>query len=225
MAEDTLAPTDQAWSSYVIEGSDTLVITDAAVAVGSRTGLDALSLTETVAIVLVRVVTGSDTLSLLEAIIPYLPGSVEWEYHPFTGDIAIPATLTIPATGVTAFTLSYPTTSPTDILELRMPRFGDRDRLAANRINRETRGGTLVVFADAIWPTIQSLVVQFEGLSAVESQALLIFLEAHLGEEIGLYDWDHRYWPGVILNPDPVVCDGRRGYSAGFEFEGELASV
>jgi hypothetical protein len=88
---------------------------------------------------------------------------------------------------------------------------------------RETRGGTLVVFADPIWPKIQSLVLNFSDLRSDQAQRLLAFLDAHLGEEVGVYDWEHRYWTGVIMTPaDPVVQDGRDSFSASFEFEGEL---
>ena len=92
-----------------------------------------------------------------------------------------------------------------------------------NRISRETRGGTLVVFADPIWPKIQTLSLTFSGLTLTEADALLAFCDAHLGQEIGLLDWEHRYWKGVIMTPeDPIVQDTRDTYSASFEFEGEL---
>jgi hypothetical protein len=43
--------------------------------------------------------------------------------------------------------------------------------------------------------------------------------------EVGLLDHEHRYWRGVIVNfEEPLVHDGKQGYSAGFEFEGELVS-
>ena len=51
---------------------------------------------------------------------------------------------------------------------------------------------------------------------------LLTFYETYLGDEIGLLDWEHRYWKGVITQPDAVIQDGRDSYSASFEFEGEL---
>jgi hypothetical protein len=110
-----------------------------------------------------------------------------------------------------------------DSVTLRNPELGNKDRLKFNRINRETRGGTLIVFADPMWPKVESLVLRFAGLKKAQADALLTFMQNHLGEEVGLLDWEQRYWRGVIVNPnDPVVEDSRGSYSASFEFEGEL---
>ena len=92
-----------------------------------------------------------------------------------------------------------------------------------NRISRETRGGTLIVYADPIWPKIQTLALTFSGLRSTEVQELLQFLDDHLGQQIGLLDWEHRHWIGVVMTPDdPVVQDDKDSFSASFEFEGEL---
>jgi len=108
---------------------------------------------------------------------------------------------------------------------LRAPNLGNRDRFQMNRISRETRGGTLVVFADSMWPKIQTLVLDFSGLTWAEVSGLNTFMDDHLGQEIGMIDWEHRFWSGVITKlDDPIVQDGRGcKYSVGFEFEGELA--
>jgi len=152
-------------------------------------------------------------------------------YHPFVGAgepgaLAAPSsTLEGPRAGVTvSFQLVYPASGPvTDSVTLRSPNFGNKDRLGFNRVLRETRGGTLVVFADPVWPKIQTLVLNFSGLRHDQAEQLLAFLDAHLGEEVGVYDWEHRYWTGVITTPnEPVVQDGRDRFSASFEFEGEL---
>jgi len=120
--------------------------------------------------------------------------------------------------------LLYPATGiATDSITLPAPDFGNRDRLSFNRVLRETRGGTLIVYADPIWPKIQTLVLSFSGLTGAEAQALLEFFDNHLGQEIGLLDWEHRYWVGVVTTPDePIVQDGKDSFSASFEFEGQL---
>jgi hypothetical protein len=152
-------------------------------------------------------------------------------YHPFVGAGALgvstppPPALEGPRPGVTvSFQLVYPASGPvTDSVTLRSPNFGNKDRLSFNRVLRETRGGTLIVFADQMWPKVQALVLNFSGLRSDQAQQLLAFLDAHLGEEVGVYDWEHRYWTGVITTPtDPVVQDGKDRFSASFEFEGEL---
>jgi len=152
-------------------------------------------------------------------------------YHPFvgTGDVGVlaapPLALEGPRPGVTvSFQLVYPASGPAiDSVTLRAPNLGNKDRLGFNRVLRETRGGTLIVFADPAWPKVQTLVLNFSGLSGEQARQLLAFLDAHLGEEVGVYDWEHRYWTGVITTPtEPVVQDGRDRFSASFEFEGEL---
>ena len=125
------------------------------------------------------------------------------------------------------FRLFSPATGTvTDSVTLRAPNLGNKDRLSFNRIVRETRGGTLIVFADPIWPKLETLVLSFSGLTPLRAQQLLAFLETHLGEEIGLLDWEGRCWKGVVMTPtNPVVQDARDSYSASLEFEGELAPV
>jgi hypothetical protein len=154
-----------------------------------------------------------------------------YEYHPFIGEglstevTPPPATLIPPVAGVdVSFQLRVPATGTLyDSIELRSPNLGNKDRLSFNRIVRETRGGTLMVYADPMWPKIQTLVLSFSGLTGTQKDALLSFLDTYLGQEIGLLDWEHRYWKGVIVKPDmPVVQDDRNSYTASFEFEGEL---
>lgn len=171
-------------------------------------------------------------LSLQQSATYYLVSAgVLQRYHPFVGAGAPgaptppPLELEGPRSGVTVtFQLVYPATGTvTDSVTLRAPNFGNKDRLGFNRVLRETRGGTLIVFADPMWPKIQTLVLNFSGLRSNQAQQLLTFLDAHLGEEVGVYDWEYRYWTGVITTPtDPVVQDGKDRFSASFEFEGEL---
>ena len=67
----------------------------------------------------------------------------------------------------------YPATgTATDTLVLRAPEFGNKDRLQFNRISRETRGGTLIVYADPMWPKTQTLVLTFSALKPAQAEAL-----------------------------------------------------
>jgi phage-related protein len=109
----------------------------------------------------------------------------------------------------------------TDTLDMRAPDLGNRDRLAFNRINRETRGGTLIVYADPMWPKLQTLALTFSGLKKEIAHDLLTFISAHLGEEIKLLDWEGRQWTGVIMTPnEPITEDSKNRFTATFEFEG-----
>ncbi len=156
----------------------------------------------------------------------------ECTYSPFIGGNDDPSAPTPPSatlgcvlSGQDVFRLVYPPTGAVaESIVLRNPTFGNLDRLAFDRINRETRGGTLVIFADPIWPKIQTLVLTFSGLKRGEAHNLVEFMDTYLGQEIGMIDWEHRFWKGVIVNPEnPIVEDFRGSYTASFEFEGALS--
>lgn len=155
-----------------------------------------------------------------------------YQYTPFVGegnDSQAPTppvpSFPGPMTGILApFQLVYPAEGPVQAsVTLRSPEFGNKERLSFNRINRETRGGTLIIYADPIWPKTQTLVMTFTALLRQQAQDLLSFLGDFLGQEVGLIDHEHRYWRGVITNPDEaVVQDGPNRFTANLEFEGEL---
>lgn len=152
---------------------------------------------------------------------------VKKSYTPFvgagTGEFTPPPT-TAPTLTTGTLTLTYPYVSPTSTLVLRNPEFSDRDVLNFNRINRKTRGGTLVVFADPNWPKTQTLSVQVDNLSHTQRDDLVTFLATSLGKEIGLLDWEGRQWRGLIVTPNLLITHVKRGdRSIEFDFQGALA--
>ena len=128
------------------------------------------------------------------------------------------------------FLLLYPAMGEsTDIVELRAPNLDNRERQAFTRINRETRGGTLTVFSDPVWPSMNTLVLTFSGLTKTEVEETQDFMIAHIGLEVGLIDWEGRMWMGLITTPgEQAVQDGKSGpcgggrFTISFEFEGVL---
>lgn len=155
------------------------------------------------------------------------------QYTPFVGTTTDPNAPTPPSLSLDGpnpdvlapFQLLYPPTGTvTDSVSIRAPNLGNRDRLTFDRIQRETRGGTLIIYADPQWPKIQTLVLTFSVLKRTEALELLRFMKDHLGVKIGLIDWEQRYWEGVIVTPEePIVADHHDSYSASFSFEGELS--
>lgn len=122
--------------------------------------------------------------------------------------------------GAHGVTLFYPWNAPTTTIYLRGPDLGNRDRLEFQRIKRETRGGTLIVWADPMWPKNERLVLGFSGLQEAEGQNLLDFIYLTLGKEIGLTDWEGNTWKVVTMTPsDPLVRNGRCNLSINLEFE------
>ena len=89
----------------------------------------------------------------------------------------------------------------TDEVILRKPNFGNRDRLSFSRVNHESRGGTLIIFADPTWPKIETLVFSLSGLKKTKADEFQTFMKTHLGVEIRLVDQEDRLWQGVITEP------------------------
>jgi len=172
----------------------------------------------------------ADVLGLNQSVTYYIGGRgcTEKLYSPFVGSSTDPSytppSLTVPTLTKGVLTLTYPYVSPTTTLVLRNPELGDKDRLNFNRINRLTRGGTLIVFADPKWPKTQTLVVQVDSLKPAQAADLIQFLRDSLGQEIGLLDWESRQWRGIITTPDAQITHvGRGDRSVAFEFQGVLA--
>jgi hypothetical protein len=230
LAEDTLSITDAAVISTELSASDTLILSQSVTVHQGVELVDELELSdEASANVVYSSLLGSDTIPLSDAVAYILEGDELCDYTLFVGgssdpDAPTPPPTSYPAAGGTpGFRLQYPASGlVTDELLLRSPNLGDKDRLSFSRINRETRGGTLIVYADPVWPKVETLALSFSGLSDTEAQDLLTFMEAHLGEDIKLIDWEDRAWTGVISEPqDPIVQDGRGcQFTASFEFQG-----
>ena len=70
--------------------------------------------------------------------------------------------------------------------DLAVAGVGNKDRLQFNRISRETRGGTLIVYADPIWPKVQTQVLTFTALTRVQAARTAGFPGGSLGRRGGL---------------------------------------
>lgn len=119
--------------------------------------------------------------------------------------------------------LTYPYYNPTLTLELRNPQFDDVEQFEARRVNRKTRGSTLKVFRDNLWPTSERLIYGFDNLCETDRTELLSFMQTSIGKEIGLLDYESRQWKGIITTPTATVeREDRPGWDATIEFEGVL---
>lgn len=164
----------------------------------------------------------------------YLEGQcTDKQYTPFIGENTIPSAPTppddeLPIVQVDAttarFVLTYPALAAEEnSVELRAPELDNIDRLAFNRISRETRGGKLTVFADPTWPKVQTIVATFIGLTKTEVSDLSDFLVTYVGKSIKMQDWEGREWIGVATLPnEAAIQDSKRGWTTSFEFEGVL---
>jgi hypothetical protein len=106
----------------------------------------------------------------------------------------------------------------------RSMNLGDISRFAADRILRESRGGSLRVFADPIWPRVQTLLFTVSGVKRGDAQQFLTFVENNLGRLILLTTHEGFQWEGFITNPDEAVIeDSDNQFTISVEFEGELS--
>jgi hypothetical protein len=231
-ATDALALGDASQIVLPTGERDHLVLGDMALVTVGKPTTDKLSIGDKASVRVIRALHATDNIVVEQSFVYVLPYTlVKRDYHPFVGSGTAgdpappPTTLTGPNPSAPGeFTLFYPATgTATDTLVLRAPEFGNKDRLQFNRISRETRGGTLIVYADPMWPKTQTLVLTFSALKPAQAEALMEFMENHLGLEIGLWDWEGRQWTGIITNPnDPVVQDSKYSYTGSLEFEGQL---
>jgi hypothetical protein len=223
----TLALSDSAYRIHVV--TDTLELVDSATAGRGYLLEDELELDHEVDRQIEYGRSLTDTMVLGQAVAYEIERSdTLCTYTPFVGtngdgDATTPPSTTEPTLGSAILTLTYPYVTPTSTLVLRNPEFGNQTTLNYSRIFGETRGGTLIVFSDPIWPKIKTLSMQINALSEAQVQDLLDFFGDSLGQEIGLLDWENRQWRGIILTPDAEVTDnGECNKTVSIQFEGEL---
>lgn len=229
---DNLILTDDPFPGHIIQRNDVVILSDT-VADDVRLPLtDNLTLSDNITTVQYHAPDDvQDTLDLDCAVAyVYTPAQqdscLQTAYAPTIGTEAFPESYMDPVStpAINGVQLQFPAFgTTTNEMVLRAPNLGNRDRLAFNRVNTLTRGGTLRIFADPIWTKIQTLVLQFSGLKREEAEGLLDFIYATLGQQIRIIDWESRLWIGVITRPDDAIIEDTRGrYTASFEFEGEV---
>jgi hypothetical protein len=150
-------------------------------------------------------------------------------YSPFSGDntsdtLSMPTVMTTPQYGgANRFSLYYPPRGGrVSEVVLRAPEWGDIHSNKHSRINRETRGGELIVFNDPEWPTVKRLRITITGLTTSDIDDLQDFMSTYLGQVIGLTDWEGHEWEGIIEKPnDAMTHDGKDKWTIHLTFEGE----
>jgi len=155
------------------------------------------------------------------------PCRVTESFSPFSGGGENPMAQSSPArirrTDVSFFYPAADINTATDIVTLRTPNFGDRDKFGFDRVNRETRGGSLSVFRDPQWPSQRTLHMDFSSICDAEVSDVLAFLETTLGQEVGFLDWEDLTWKGIIINPDAGIVRHRTdGNDLAIEMDSEL---
>lgn len=123
-------------------------------------------------------------------------------------------------------------------IELPTPEFGNKITYAQSRVQRQTRGGDMVIYYDnrsgasclgewgTKWPTTEILEFDFSYLDDENSQLLLAFMLSTIGRRITLVDYVGMTWLGFIINPETEIMQaGRFNFKANtIRFQGELQS-
>jgi hypothetical protein len=105
---------------------------------------------------------------------------------------------------------------------LRKPEFDDSYSYDFTRINRQSRGGDLLIARDPIWPSTKSLSLRFTYLKQSEIDLLLDFMKLTLGKRCRYLNYDNVEWEGFITNPQAVTQQiGRSNHTITIEFQGE----
>ena len=127
---------------------------------------------------------------------------------------------------VAGISLGFPYFNPTTALTLRNPQFNDKLVKKYSRIQRNTRGNTLIVYRDTSWPQANIINYSFIGLSKDEANDALDFYKLSAGKYIRLLTYESLLYKGIILNPNnPVSKESANNcsYTLKFDFQGELA--
>jgi hypothetical protein len=162
-----------------------------------------------------------------QAMTYYFAGSCEEkQYNKFEG--------TGDATGVADSPLTFDAQFALESIEgtketlyLRSPETDDKHRIGYSRVNREGRGGELMVYQDPAWPQVHTLLFTITALSdggCLPDKIGLLqdFFQDHLGQEVFLHDWEGITWRGVVTTPNEVATEDRDGWwTIAFEFIGE----
>jgi len=120
-------------------------------------------------------------------------------------------------------TLTFPYTSPSLTLDLRVPEFNNDDSIKTEVVIRRTIGNQLLSGRINSWPKIEVLKFAFAALTQAQRDAFLTFANTSLGLEIGLLDQENRQWRGVIISSSVEAVQRSRtcDFLISFEFRGK----
>jgi hypothetical protein len=218
--QSTINFTQRAIFPIPLTASNTIIFTHSADGVPGKSGTHVIEFTQTVIANHWRSLTASNTVNFQHGFsaVQFRDGipviglggcDATKTYSPYAGGDTPVIRPVAPAldrhSDVIFFTPTGPICTATSSITLRTPNFGDRDRNQYNRVNRESRGGSLTIFRDPKWPKIRTLVMDFSGLKDTEVDGILTFLEDTLGQQIGFRDWNGRVWTGIITTPDAAI--------------------
>lgn len=118
---------------------------------------------------------------------------------------------TMPLTLVSRETvlLEYPYASPTTTLELKVPQLNDIKLVDFSRIQRRSRGNTLITARKSYWPKSNTFNIAFNFLTASERDDVIAFVKLTLGKEVKYTDHESQEHKVILINPaNPLTQEG-----------------
>ena len=180
------------------DAAEILVFRDSVTVYRGHDTSDALVFVETVALAFTRQRGASDVLAYTEYPVLYNPTRI----------VGGPITHTQVVTLVT----------PAGSITLPVPDFGDTDDISHYRIQRQSRGGTTIIFRAPLWPTSEDLNFTFSYLSESQVALLRSLVSRSVGRLCLYYDQEGTTWSIVVTTPELVVTQaGRHNYQATFK--------
>lgn len=107
--------------------------------------------------------------------------------------------------------LEYPYAAPTLTLELRTPEFNDIGLLEFSRVQKRSRGNTLILYRDPIWPKSKTFNFSIRALTQVSRDEIIAFCRASIGQWVKFTDWRSQEHKVIILNPSNSITQEGRG--------------
>ena len=218
--------------AYMLYADDIITFSDSAEAAKSK-GVEVqdLGLTQTVSVRGTFRISVADVLGVGHALTYFEDTPCNRKnYAPFSGDntisgLSMPTSKTYPQyTGADRFKIYWPSRGGrSEEVIIRAPNFGNIGRTKHSRVNRETRGGKIIVYNDPVWPSVKSINVTMQGLLKEDVDALYTLVYNHIGQLLGFTDWEGYEWEGILTNPDdPYTNDGKDMWTVTLTFEGDI---
>lgn len=123
----------------------------------------------------------------------------------------IPSTIPFTPESRSTILFEYPYETPTLTLELRTPEFNDIGLLEFSRVQKRSRGNTLILFRDPTWPKSKTFNFSLRALTQVSRNEIIAFCQTTAGQWIKFTDWRSQVHKVIILNPSNSITQEGRG--------------
>lgn len=105
-------------------------------------------------------------------------------------------------------------------ITLKAPDFGNKENISLRRIQRETRGGDLIIYRDPNWTKDEYFELTFSYIGYKLATEFQQFLNVTLGTLLTYLDFEGNSWTGIFNSPNLTInTPGRFNQSFTIKFE------